>query len=456
LGFEDQWPILREKVTVELIPGTLLMRIKAIDADPQRAKLIADETARQLSAAVGKSESSVGNRAFVEEQAASFPPKIEAAQEEIRALEADLSVAFSARQIQDIQNKIRSLEGQIYDWQNTFADYQLLLGEGSVNYVRVLEKARVPTIPIGPTWIQTVLLAAGLGCLAALGAVFLLHYLDDTLKSPDDVAKATGLTTLGSIITINGKDPDEKLVTMRYPKSPISEAYRAMRTNLQFSSLDQPLELVVITSADPGDGKSTTAANLAVVMAQAGHSVVLVDSDLRKPMVHKIFKVPNRHGLTTVLLENDPILDGRLQETGIPNLRVLTSGPLPPNPSEMLGSKKMRRIMAALREEADLVLFDTPPALPVTDATVLSAQADGVLLVSHAGKTRRAAAQKAIENMKQVSAHVLGVSLNRISARDAGNYYYYHYYHAADDGSRRRRQRGKSGRRRSPRSDDNA
>jgi succinoglycan biosynthesis transport protein ExoP len=442
LGFEDQWPSLRGQVSVNLVPGTQLMEIRVTDTDPQRAKLIADEVARQLRITVESSRPQDSNRAFIEAQSASLPPKIEAAQDEIQKLEAELSAAFSARQIQDIQNRINTLEGQINSWRATFAQYQLLLGESGVNVLTVIEEAPVPTVPIGPEWLMQVLLAAAIGMILAVGAAFLIEYLDDTLKSPDEVTQTTGLTTVGAITRISGDNPADKLITLRHPKSPISEAYRVMRTNLQFSSVDRPLRSLVVTSPNPVEGKSTTLANLGVVMAQAGKSVVLVDSDLRRPMLHKIFQVPNKSGLTNLLLDDELLVDGHLQETGVENLRVLTSGPLPPNPSEMLGSQKMYHLIEQLETEADVVMFDTPPTLPVTDAAVLATQTDGVLVVTDAGKTRSAAARRAVENLQQVGANVLGAALNRLSPRRSGGYYYYYHYYAEDNkGLRQRRKR---------------
>ena len=440
LGFEDQWRSLQDQVAVNLIPGTQLMEITVTDTDPQRAKLIADELANQLLQITQASRPQDKNREFIEQQAASLPPKIDAAQQEIQKLEAELSEAFSARQIQDIQTRINTLEGQINNWQATFAQYQLLLGDTGVNVLTVIEEAAVPTSPMGPQRLMQVGLAAAIGMVLAVGAAFLIEYLDDSLKTPEEVGKTLGLTTVGAITRISGDSPPERLVTARHPKSPISEAYRAMRTNLQFSSLDRPLRSLVVTSPSPVEGKSTTLSNLGVVMAQAGKSVVLVDSDLRRPMLHKIFQVPNKEGLTTVLLEDEPLLDGRLQETSVENLRLLTSGPLPPNPSELLGSQRMRDLIERLEAEADVVIFDTPPALPVTDAVVLASQTDGVLLVTDAGKTRRSAALRALESLRQVGANVVGAALNRLSARSSGGYYYYYYY-AGDNKGRRRKGR---------------
>ena len=428
LGFEDGWPALREKIGTNLIRGTQLMEIQVVDTDPQRATLIANEVSRQLIDAVQESKPVTANRAFIEEQAASLPAKIQAAQQEIQDLEAQLGSAFSAREITELQNRISTLENQVSSWQTTFAQYQTLLGEGSINTLKVVEVAQLPTKPVSSQWIVEVLLAAVIGMILAVGAAFLVEYLDDTLKSSEDVTKATGITMLGAISRMKAGDPTERLITIRHPRSPISEAYRALRTNLQFSSLDNPLRSLVVTSPNPLEGKSTTLSNLGVVMAQGGKSVILVDSDLRRPMLHKIFQLPNREGLTSLLLEEEPVLDGRIQETGIQNLRVLTSGPLPPNPSEMLASQRMSRLIAALEKEADVILFDSPPVLPVTDAAVLSPQADGVLIVADAGRTRRAAARQTVETLRKVGINVVGAALNRISPRRSEGHYYYYYF----------------------------
>ncbi len=441
LGFEEEWRSLQGQITARLVPNTQLMEILVTDTDPQRAQLIADQVAHQLISSIERARPQDSNRQFIQEQAASLPPKIQAAQEEIQKLEAELSQAFSARQIQEIQSRVATLQNQINTWQATYAQYQLLLGDQGINTLTIIEEARLPTAPIGPQWKKQVLLAAAVGMILAAGTAFLLEYLDDTVKSPDDVSRTTGLTTVGAITRITGDNPADKLIAVRHPKSPIAEAYRAMRTNLQFSALDRPLKSLVVTSPNPVEGKSTTLANLGVVMAQAGKSVVLVDSDLRRPMLHKIFQLPNKEGLTSVLLQDEPSLDGHLQETGIENLRVLTSGPLPPNPSELLGSQKMRQLIEQLKSRADVVLFDTPPAIPVTDATVLAIQTDGVLLVADAGRTRRNMARQVVENLRQVGANLLGVALNRLSPRGAGSYYYYYYYYYSEDNKGRKRRR---------------
>ncbi|GAB4189041.1 MAG: CpsD/CapB family tyrosine-protein kinase [Roseiflexaceae bacterium] len=204
---------------------------------------------------------------------------------------------------------------------------------------------------------------------------------------------------------------DPALVALRDPRSQAAEAYRTLRTNIQFSSLDKPLRTLLATSSTPDEGKSTTVANLAITMAQAEQRVILVDCDLRRPSLHTLFGLPNEDGLTTVILAQDqtPL---PVQPTEVPGLSLLTSGPLPPRPADILGSRRMEAVIARLREEADIVLFDTPPVVAVTDAAVLATRVDGVLLVFQAQKTTRERARQARQILEKVKANIVGVVLN--------------------------------------------
>jgi len=204
------------------------------------------------------------------------------------------------------------------------------------------------------------------------------------------------------------------LITIANPRSPVAEAYRSLRTNLEFSSLDRPLKTLIVTSAGPEEGKSTTLANLAVTMALAGKQVILVDCDLRRPSLHRIFEARNGAGLTTMIVDDEALRNPPFQETGVSNLWLLPSGPLPPNPSELLGSRRMEEIIASLAEKADVVLFDAPPIIAVTDAAVLSSKVDGVLLVINAGKTKREHAQRAKALLEKVNARLVGAVLNNV------------------------------------------
>jgi non-specific protein-tyrosine kinase len=202
------------------------------------------------------------------------------------------------------------------------------------------------------------------------------------------------------------------LVTIEDPMSPISEAYRNLRMNLQFASLDVELRTLLITSPGPGEGKSTTLANLAVTMAQVDQKVLLVDCDLRRPRLHELFGASNAKGLTTMMVDDDALKTPPIQGTPVQGLYLLASGPLPPRPSDLLGSKRMEGIIERLLEEADVLLFDAPPIMAATDAIILATKVAGLLLVISAGKTKREHAQLAIERLNKVKANIVGTVLN--------------------------------------------
>jgi protein-tyrosine kinase len=218
---------------------------------------------------------------------------------------------------------------------------------------------------------------------------------------------------------------ERNLITLDDPKSPISEQYRTIRTNIQFSFIDETMRSLMITSSSPSEGKSTTAANLAIVFAQQGKKVLLIDADLRKPTVHYTFRLNNYTGLTSVLTRSSSLLSA-CQETNVENLYVLTSGPIPPNPAELLSSKMMDNCLQELYETFDLIIFDTPPVLAVTDAQILANKCDGTILVVASGKTEIDAAVKAKELLTAANAKLLGVVLNQRKLRE-GHYYYYEY-----------------------------
>ncbi|GAB4431325.1 MAG: CpsD/CapB family tyrosine-protein kinase [Chloroflexi bacterium OHK40] len=212
-------------------------------------------------------------------------------------------------------------------------------------------------------------------------------------------------------MSVNGTTASTALITLRDPSSAAAEAYRTLRTNILFSSLDKPLHTILVTSTAPNEGKSTTLANLAVTMAQAEQRVLAVDCDLRRPSLHALFGLPNEQGLTSAILEQGeaPL---PIQSTSVPGLSLLTSGPLPPRPADLLGSRRMGALIERLRAEADIILFDTPPVVAVTDAAVLAPRVDGVLLVLHAGQTRRDRAREARQMLEKVKANIVGVVLN--------------------------------------------
>ena len=267
-----------------------------------------------------------------------------------------------------------------------------------------------------------------LGLLIAVGIAFLVEHLDDTVKSPEDVTEVAGIPTLGAIVRMKPvKGEEYSLTALRNPRAPATEGFRTLRTNLEFTSVDEPVRSILVTSAVPGEGKTTIASNLAVVFAQSGKKVLLLDADLRRPGIHRAFDLPNAFGLTNLLRAEEVPLDAVAHATAEPNLRVITTGPLPPNPAELLASQRMKSVLARLGREVDMIVVDSPPLQVVTDAAILATEVDGTLLVIDAGRTRKGSVRNAAEALSRVGAKVLGATVNRLSDR-VGNYYYYHYY----------------------------
>lgn len=423
--------------TARAVPNTQLVEIAVTDTDPQRAQAVANEIASQLIklSPAGPSGDTAQRQAFIQEQLNDLEAKIRETQDEITSKQTDLANMFSARQIADTQTQITGLQSKLSTLQANYAALLSNTQQGALNSISVIEPAALPTVPVGPNKMATILLAAAIGLVLAVSAAYLLEYLDDTLKNPDDVQKELGLTTLGAVPQLPGGE--EKLATISGGQSAAAESYRVLRTNLQFASVDRPLRTLLITSPAPSEGKSLTAANLGVALAQAGRRVVVVDTDLHRPRQHRLFGLRNNTGITSALLQEHPVLDGLLQETQVENLRVLTSGPLPPNAAELLGSARMKELLAGLTDTCDIVVLDSPPTTALSDAAILSTHCDGVLLVLDSSRTRREVAKRAIETLHRVNARVVGVLLNRMPTRGPGYYYYYynysgHYYTSGD------------------------
>ena len=443
-GLQTTPDVLRGMISVKPTQGTQILDITVVDTDPNRAAAIANAVAEELiRQSPGGSESpEAGIRRDAEEQLRDLKSRIDFAKEEVRNLEAAILQEDSARAIAELKNRRDLLQQQIAQWQATYAQLYTAYTGNQANTLTLVEPATPNYTPIGPQTSTNVLLAGAIGALLAVGAILLLEYLDDTVKSGDEVAELTGLPFLGQIPRVREKVA-EQLLTQREPRSAFSESFRTLRTNLQFSGFDRPLRTILVTSPQPTEGKSTVVANLGVVLAQAGRRVIVVDTDLRRPILHHIFGQNNDWGLTGALFGEGNRTDDGLLPTGVENLSFLPSGPLPPNPSEILGSQRMGDFLAHLQEQADVILLDSPPLLTMADASILAARVDGVILVADAGRTRREALKKAAEALRRIGAHVLGVALNRVGLRSEGYSYYYYYYYS-DEGKRRKGRRRRS------------
>lgn len=372
----------------------------------------------------------------------SLESQLASIEETIRASRARLAT-YPGKQTQFAQLQLDT------DLQNDTYKYLLSQQEAAriqratiAPYVSIVEPAR-PAARIGMGLRQKLMLGLIIGLSLAVLTAFFLEYLDQTIKTSADVERALEVPVLGLIpyegskgqpVTVQAHNGGGRrrqslpLVSLMSPDHPASEAYRTLRTNVTFVNAEQrQLQLLVVTSPGPGEGKSTTAANLAITLAQQGSRTLLVDADLRRPLVHRAFNLVQEPGLTDVLVGTAQVREA-IRPNVVPKLDVLPAGALPPNPSELLGSDAMRTLLEQLRAQYEIIIFDSPPTLAVTDATVLGASSDAVILVVRAGETEEVAAQRALQQLRRVQARVAGTVLNGIR-KDRDRYYnYYSYY----------------------------
>lgn len=438
LGLENSVAVsdLRATVSASAVEHTQFIQIRATSSDPKRAARIANAVADQL-ILLGPASSNNDlekQRDFIRGQIQDLEGKIQKAETDIADLEESLKNTTSVREVSDKRAEIDRLRGQIAQYQQNYTQFVSYLEPSSQNTLSVLESAEPPLAPFAPNLILNVVLAAVVGLLLATAVAFLIEYLDDTLKSKEEITRILNASTLGEIGTVKNKN--DKLVAAAEPRSANAEAYRMLRTNISFSSVDKPIKTILITSASPSEGKSITAANLSVTMAQAGYRTIVVDCDLRKPTQHQIFGISNDVGLTNALLSHANF-SSFVRPSRVENLRVLTTGQLPPNPSELLGSRSMSELLGVLQNEFDVVVIDSPPVLAVTDAAILSRVSDGVLLVVDCGQTKRESALRAKEALEKAGGRFLGIVLNRIPL-NSGYYSFNNKYYSAGEAKTKR------------------
>ncbi|MCP4578314.1 MAG: polysaccharide biosynthesis tyrosine autokinase, partial [Deltaproteobacteria bacterium] len=313
--------------------------------------------------------------------------------------------------------------------------------------IRVVDRAEVPRSPVKPKKKLNLLLAIIVGLVAGIGLAFFFEYLDNTIKIPDEVKQHLRIPYLGPIPLVEEKDEKSgnrlaDLVCLNAPKSTASESYRGIRTNILFSSAGAAPQVILVSSPGPREGKTMTATNLAITMAQSGSKVVLVDCDLRRPKIHRMFDLTKELGLTNLLVGNTKFGE-TVVHSKVSNLDLIFSGPVPPNPSEMLGSDRMKEFIGELRKHYDRIILDSPPITAVTDAAILGKIVDGVVLVIRAGQTVREVAKNSVSQLHSVGANVLGAVLNAVDIGKDKYYYYYYYqyyhYYYGDDGDKKKR-----------------
>jgi succinoglycan biosynthesis transport protein ExoP len=424
------------------VPQTQLIEIAVTDVNPLRAQVVANELANQviLRSPTSANPEDQDRRVFIEEQLNTLQSQIVETQDEIAKLQEQLGTLDSARQLQDTQAQITALQTKLTTLRGNYAALLSNTQQGATNTITVVEPAEIPTRPIGPNKSMSILVSTAIGFSLAAGAAYLLEYLDDTLKTPEEITGLLGVPVIG-LIGETGDSAHGKngIYVSKHPRSPIAEAYRALRANLEFAAVDRPLKTILIASADPAAGKSSVTANLAVVLAQGEKRVFLIDADLRKSSIHTYVDLPNQIGLSDLFRNGSDVFKA-VQAWGDHRIGVITSGASPPNPAELLGSRRMDHILSRLAERADAVVIDSPPFV-VSDAIMLAAKVDGVLVVIRPGHTRKKIALAMMEQLDRAGARIIGVVLNRIPHRGAEYYggflYYSPYYtdgHYTSDG----------------------
>jgi capsular exopolysaccharide synthesis family protein len=337
----------------------------------------------------------------------------------VNSLETDRSVLLA---------RLGVLQQRLDDVQ---PDRSVRLGGGNV-----IEDATLPTSPSSPNHKLNALLGLAIGLALGVALAFLRERLDDTFRGRADVAKATQAPVLAAVPSFRpSRDRILELATLAEPKGSAAEAYRSLRTSFQFLAMEQDLKSVLVTSASAGEGKTVTSCNLAITLAQTGNRVVLVSADLRRPTVEKYFRISERDGLSEWLLgKHEDIWPLTKMPGGITNLRVLPSGRVPPNPAELLSSMRLTELIRRLREHSDFVIFDSPPSLPVADASILASQVGGTILVIDSSKTRRTTATHAAQELQRIGGNLLGTVLNAFEPQGRYSYYdtYYPTYYGLD------------------------
>jgi len=428
------------EMRVEPIRNTQLFWVYVEGYHPEYLAAVANILPRVL----GNEITNVRTERFAESRK-NLTAQIDAIKAQLEVTQANVDRVGAPRNTQQ-ENQLRDLQTVLAQQQNSYANLvqsfeNLRLVElQAMDNIASVRSAPIPQAPISSNTIPNLLLGSLAGIAMMLTLITLIEYLDDRVRSPQMIQETFGASLLGAIDVIrtqsNPDKLDEKLVTALEPRHPISEAYRSIRTNLRFSTIDSHLRTLIMTSSTAGEGKSVTAANLAIVMAQLGLSVILIDADMRKPTQHKLFRLNRQAGLSDALLAEAIPPQQYLQEVGVPNLRLLFSGTAPPNPAELLSSQRMRQLIETLHTEADVIIIDTPPLLAVTDAAVLASYVREVVLVVNAKRTQRSAVARAVDALQKIDAHICGVIFNELSrsSRDYSYYgdYYTAYYNDAD------------------------
>ncbi len=401
---------LQSAISVSIVPNTQIIEVSVRDPSPNIASEIANKLVEEFQVtiqgiqALRYQNSRDGRITIINNLATQQAIEVDPAKKD--------EIKTSIAQAQTSLNQIIIAEAQ------------------SSTIVIQVQPAYPPTFPIGPRTFFNTLMAAIIAAIFTIGGILFIDFLDDSIKNPDESYTKFRIPVLGFISS--HKTEDGKPISISEPRNPISESFRSLRTNIQYASVDERVRTIIVTSPTPQEGKTTVSVNLAIVLAQSGRKVILIDGDMRRPQIHSRLNLPNRNGLSGLFVSSLDNLQNSIEETGIENLSAITSGRIPPNPSELLSSQKMKQIIEELLKTYDVIIIDTPPVLTVTDSVALSTMVDRVLLVVKPGKTKRVAYKQTVEQLKRVGAIILGTVMNDIEPRSTRYGIYYHqnsYYY---------------------------
>jgi capsular exopolysaccharide synthesis family protein len=422
---------LVKRIKVTLIPSTQVITLGVEDTDPQRAADIANEIVAVFSEQNQELQTRryAASKQILEQELSRIQASMNLTQAKLEALKAYTTTADLAE-----QDQLRSLQAQYgSNYATVLNSFEaVLLAEAqSTDNLKVVEPAQPAIIPIRPKTLTNTILAVLIAAMITFGLVLLVDYLDGSIKSSVELEELIGISTLAAIGRMKDPKLSGQLLTANKTQAQILEAYRLLRINIEFAAVEKPIHTLIVTSSNRLEGKSITATNLAIVLAQAGKRVILVDANLRRPTLHKLFNQTNTQGVTTALLQSrEGRLNDYLTSTSVDNLQLLLSGPLPPNPAELLGSQQMVELIEELKAEADIVVFDSPPLLPVVDPMVLAHYCDAALLVVLAGVTHSDALRITRKQLAQSGTCILGAVLNRVSTSHT-SYHRLHNYSTA-------------------------
>ena len=431
---------LNGRVTTALLRETQLIEVTVEHPSPAIAAQSANEIAKVFSEQIREAQGAEQLTAErdLDAQIKALQTSIDTASQELAALSRPtpgLSEEQRLNQSAQVTARLESLRATQFTLQQQLQNLRVLQVK-SFNSVKLAESATAPDAPVRPRVLLNILVGISMGLAGAALVIASFEYLDDTIKLPSDVRRAADLPVVGAVARFElpsrprargrrGIIPN--LLTELDSRSPVAEAYRVVRTNLEFAHSGSPYQTMLVTSGSAGEGKSTTAANLALVFAQTGRRVILVDADLRRPSLHRLFDLPNSVGLSTLFVMDAPELSAVLRMTPLDNLLLMPCGPLPPNPAELLSSPRMRQIIELLKKQADFVIFDSPPILGVADSSALAPRLDGTILVVESGRTRRSTLLSTVQALRQVNATLWGVVLNKVAGAGSDEYLPYGY-----------------------------